>query len=132
MPEINVMAKKKYKQQFTDIFLLLVSIERFVAFEFAPNVGQFFVNTLYLCFLALACEKLQKKIEWMNGVSSCGWKFVLIFIKISYFLLIKCVCYSNASELTNELTNRIAEVSIGKFYEIIFVNFISFFPLYLR
>lgn len=58
MPEINVMTEKKYEQQFTDVFLLLVSIKRFVAFEFAPNIGQFFVNTFDFCFFALTCEKI--------------------------------------------------------------------------
>lgn len=56
MPEINVMAKQKYKQQFADIFLLLISVKRFVAFEFASNISQFFVNAFYFCFLALACK----------------------------------------------------------------------------
>lgn len=53
MTEINVMAKEKYKKQFTNIFLLLVSVKRFIAFELASNISQFFVNTFDFGFFAL-------------------------------------------------------------------------------
>lgn len=50
MSKINVMAEKEYEKQFTDILLLLVSVECFVAFEFASNVRKFFVDALDFCF----------------------------------------------------------------------------------
>lgn len=87
MPEINVMAEEEYEQQLTNIFLLLVSIERFVAFEFASNVRQFFVNTLDLGLFALACgmeilnEVLissQRIHKQRNGIS---WILKLIAMK---------------------------------------------------
>lgn len=54
MPKVNVMAKKKNEQQLADILLLLISIESFVTFEFAPNICQLLVYPLDFCLLAFA------------------------------------------------------------------------------
>lgn len=54
MAKVNIVAQQEYEQQFTDIFLLLVAVQRFIAFEFAANVSQFLVDTLNFCFFAFA------------------------------------------------------------------------------
>lgn len=55
MAEINVMAEEKDEEQFADVFLLLIAIEGFVAFEFASYIGQLFVYPFHLGFFTFTC-----------------------------------------------------------------------------
>ena len=61
MTEVDVVAQKEDKQQFADIFLLLISIESFVAFEFIPYIRQLFVDSLDFCLFRLAFESDEQK-----------------------------------------------------------------------
>lgn len=54
MTEVNVVTEQKDEEQFADILLLLVAIERLVSLELAADIGQLFVDSLYLSLLALA------------------------------------------------------------------------------
>lgn len=54
MTEVNVVTEQKDEEQFADILLLLVAIERLVSLELAADVGQLFVDSLYLSLLTLA------------------------------------------------------------------------------
>lgn len=56
MAEIDVVAQQKDEQQLANIFLFLVTVQRFVAFKFATNIGQLFVYALYFSLFAFACE----------------------------------------------------------------------------
>ena len=52
--EIDVMAEQKDEQQLAHVLLLLVAVQRFVPFEFAPNVGQLLVDALDFRLFAFA------------------------------------------------------------------------------
>lgn len=52
--KVNVMSEQEDEQQLAHVLLLLVAIQRFVALEFTANVGQLFVDSLYLRLLAFA------------------------------------------------------------------------------
>lgn len=54
MTEVDVVAEQEDEEQLANVLLLLVSIQRLIAFEFVPNVCQFFVYSLHLGLLALA------------------------------------------------------------------------------
>lgn len=46
MTEVDVMAKQENEKQLAHVLLLLVTVQRFVAFELAPNVGQLLIDAL--------------------------------------------------------------------------------------
>uniref|UniRef100_A0A182XS43 Uncharacterized protein n=1 Tax=Anopheles quadriannulatus TaxID=34691 RepID=A0A182XS43_ANOQN len=52
--EIDVMAEQKDEQQLAHVLLLLVAVQRFVPFKFAPNVGQLLVDALDFRLFAFA------------------------------------------------------------------------------
>lgn len=56
MAEVNVVTQQKYEQQFTDIFLLLITVQCLVTLKFTSNVSQLLVDTLNLGLLAFACK----------------------------------------------------------------------------
>jgi hypothetical protein len=53
--EVDVVAQQKDEQQLADIFLLLVAVERLVAFELTSNVRELLVHALDFRLFALAC-----------------------------------------------------------------------------
>lgn len=57
MAEVNVVTQQKYEQQFTDIFLLLITVQCLVTLKFTSNVGQLLVDTLDFGLLAFACKR---------------------------------------------------------------------------
>ncbi len=54
--KINVVTKQKDEEQFANIFLLLIAVERLVALELRSNIGEFFVDTLDLGFSTFAFD----------------------------------------------------------------------------
>lgn len=56
MAEVDVMTQEKNEQQLAHIFLLLIAVERLVAFEFTSNVRQLLVHALYFRLFAFACN----------------------------------------------------------------------------
>lgn len=60
MAEVNVVAEQEDEQQLTHIFLLLITVERLIAFEFTPNVRQFLVHTLHFRLFTFACMRPDK------------------------------------------------------------------------
>lgn len=60
MSEIDIVSEQKYEQQFANIFLFLVSVEGFIAFEFTADVGEFLIDTFDLGFFAFACKTIWK------------------------------------------------------------------------
>lgn len=54
MAEVNVVAKQEDEQQLTHVFLLLITVKCFVAFEFTSNVRQLLVHTFHFRFFAFA------------------------------------------------------------------------------
>lgn len=56
MAEVDVVAKEEDEQQLADIFLLLVTIESFIAFEFTSDVRQLLVHALHFRLFAFACS----------------------------------------------------------------------------
>lgn len=65
--KVDVMAQQKDEQQFADILLLAVAIQRLVTFEFGADVGQLLVNTFDLCFLTLTWKKYEERENKMLG-----------------------------------------------------------------
>lgn len=55
MAKVDVMAEQEDEQQLTHIFLLLIAVERLVAFEFTSNIRQLLVHTLHFRLFAFAC-----------------------------------------------------------------------------
>ena len=54
MTEIDVMSQQKDKQQFTDVFLLLVAIQCLIPFELVPDVRQLLIDALYFRLFTFA------------------------------------------------------------------------------
>lgn len=54
MAKVDVMPQQKDKQQFAHIFLLLISVQRFITFEFASYIGQLLVDALDFSLFAFA------------------------------------------------------------------------------
>ena len=61
MTEIDIMTQQKYEQQLADIFLLLIAIQSFVAFEFAAYVGKFLVYALHFRLFAFTLNENERK-----------------------------------------------------------------------
>lgn len=55
MAKVDVVTKEENKQQLTHIFLLLITVEGFVAFKFAPNVRQLLVHSFHFRLFTFAC-----------------------------------------------------------------------------
>lgn len=59
MAKIDVMPKQKDEQQFAYIFLLLITVQRFITFKFASNIGQLLVDSLNFSLFTFAyCDSL--------------------------------------------------------------------------
>ena len=54
MTEVNVVTQQEDEQQFADILFLLITVQRFVAFEFISNVRQFFIDPFDFGLLTFA------------------------------------------------------------------------------
>lgn len=67
MTKVNIVTKQEYEQQFADIFLLLIPIQSFVSLELIANIGQLFVDSFDLSFLAFTCEWVNKSIRMVTS-----------------------------------------------------------------
>lgn len=61
MAKVNVMSEQEDEEQLAHVLLLLVAVQRLVALEFAPDIGQLLIDPLDLGLLALACGWLEKE-----------------------------------------------------------------------
>jgi len=61
--KVDVMAEEKDEQQLANIFLLLIAVEGFVSFEFAPYIGQLLVYAFNLRLFAFTCGLVWKWVD---------------------------------------------------------------------
>lgn len=61
LAEIDVMAEQKDEQQLADVLFLLVAVQRFVSFKFAPDVGELLVDTLDFRFFTFTCKAVESR-----------------------------------------------------------------------